>query len=88
MSNNVSFGEKENVTKTAQLVLTANTFQSVHDIPFQIKNRAKIIIPLKTLQLSNLLLSYFVNEESFYKESSCCVTGKGVHLLFTLRIQS
>ena len=74
MPNNVSFGEKEKV--------------KVHDIPFQIKNIAKIIIPLKTLQLSNLLLSYFVNEESFYKESSCCVTGKGVHLLFTLRIQS
>ena len=47
MPKNVSFGEKEKVTKTAQFVLTANTFQSVHNIPFQIKNIAKIIIPLK-----------------------------------------
>ena len=88
MANNVSFGEKENVTKTAQLVFTANTFQSVYDIPLQIKNIATVIISLKTLQLSNLLFSYFVNEESFYRESSCCVTGKDVHLLFTLRIKS
>ena len=72
MPYNISFGEKENVTKTAQLVLTANTFQSVYDLPFQIKNIATVIIPLKTLQLSNLLFSYFVHEESFYKESSCC----------------
>ena len=67
MANNVSFGEKENVTKTAQLVFTANTFQSVYDIPLQIKNIATVIISLKTLQLSNLLFSENVFRECFQR---------------------
>ena len=59
MPNNVSFGEKEKVTKTAKLVLTANTFQSVHDIPFQIKNIAKIIIPLKNIAVVEFIVVIF-----------------------------